>query len=272
MNVSTGGSLAGLSVVVTRPAAQAVTLCSQLHEVGGHVHAIPLIAIEPLGNDSPSAHDRIQQQLANLHRYQHAIFISLNAAEQALSALRAAHLAWPAHTQAHGIGRSTAEWLSQQSIPADYPPSMNSEGMLAMPAFAHAAGQSCLIFRGEGGRETLAEGLRTKGMTVAYCELYRRCLPADAKQRWHDWLQQHPPSTPAVVCVNSIETLDNLRAVDEHCTQHPGLVWLVPGDRVATAAQQRGFHPLIVSPDATDTSVLVALAQWLTHAPKPHSL
>lgn len=265
---NTGDSLAGLAVVVTRPAGQSAALYEQLQAAGASTSAIPLIQIEPL--DDPNAQTRIQHQLAALPDYQHAIFISLNAAEQAITALRAKGLDWPPNTTAHGVGRSTAEWLCQQGIPADYPAQMNSEGLLAMPTWATAQGQSCLIFRGQGGRETLAAGLRAKGMAVEYCELYRRSLPEHASMQWQHWLQ-HRSTTPAVVCINSMETLDNLLAVDEHCTQRDELIWLVPGERVATAARQRGFASLIVAADATDRCVMATLTQWhgQQHQPKP---
>lgn len=255
-----GGSLAGLAVVVTRPAGQSSTLCEQLQAAGANTSTIPLIQIEPL-ND-PHAQARIQHQLATLPDYQHAIFISLNAAEQAITALRATGQGWPSNVTAHGVGRSTAEWLCQQGIPADYPESMNSEGLLAMPTWTTAQGQSCLIFRGQGGREALATGLRAKGMVVEYCELYRRSLPEQAQTQWQHWLRQLSPSATAVVCINSIETLDNVLTVDEHCTQRNGVVWLVPGERVAAAARQRGFTSLIVAADATDRCVMATLTQW----------
>jgi uroporphyrinogen-III synthase len=254
--------LAGLRVAITRPAAQADTLSHLMSSAGAQVTRIPMVAIEPL--QSPEARARIRRDLTDLPGYQHVIFISRNAAEQALVALREADLPWPQTTQAYGIGLSTAQWLDTQGIASMWPERMNSEGLLTLQPLQNGNNQRILIFRGVGGRETLAQGLRARGFAVDYCELYRRSLPPAAKSGWTAWRAQceKDATDTAVVCLNSVETLDNLLSIDEHCPSNHDLVCLVPGERVARAAHERGFTRLIITPDALDATQVKTLHDW----------
>jgi uroporphyrinogen-III synthase len=263
------GSLQSLDIVVTRPAEQAANLLTALQQAGAQTVSIPLITIIPL--TGATHRQRIQHSLAQLSEYQHAIFISQNAAYQTWQALADYRQTWPSHLQAYSVGSSTAAWLATQGVQALTPKQMNTEGLLALPELQNIQNQRCVIFRGLGGRETLAEGLRGRCAQVDYCELYRRRLPTAAPGQWAHWRTQHAaPSNPrlALVCLNSIETLDNLLTIDEHCTRLNNVYWLVPGERVAQAARARGFHQLIQTTDALDTTLLETLLQWQpTHTP-----
>ncbi len=261
----TRSPLQGLEIVITRPQGQAEPLLHQLRAIGSHPVHIPLIAILPL--TSPAQQLRIQTSLQQLSLYQHAIFISQNAAHQAWLALTTYQQKWPADIQTYAVGRSTAFWLQQHDITASTPERMDSEGLLALPALQSVQGQRCIIFRGLGGRETLAQGLRGRGMQVDYCELYRRRLPTQAPTDWIRWREKQDACTgraprAAIVSLNSVETLDNLLAIDEHCTRLKNVHWLVPGERVARAAHARGFRHIITAPDALDETVLETIQQW----------
>src|SRR6478609_8421955 len=87
-----GLTVAGLTIAVTRPARQNDVLVQQLSALGAHTTAIPLLAIEPL--QEPAQRQKIDVQLRDLHNCQIAIFISQNAAEQALHALTERNLTW----------------------------------------------------------------------------------------------------------------------------------------------------------------------------------
>ncbi len=54
----------------------------------------------------------------------------------------------------------------------------DSEAVIALPEFAADAvrGRKVLIFRGDGGRELLADTLRERGASVEYVTCYRRYL------------------------------------------------------------------------------------------------
>lgn len=245
--------LAGFTVVVTRPARQNDALVQQLHAQGANVEAIPLLAIDPL--DTPAQRQKIDTQLHDLQQYQLAIFISQNAAEQTLQAMAERNLVWPAHIQVFAIGSATTAFLAAHGISATSPQQMNSEGLLALPALQQVSGQRCTIFRGLGGRETLAQALRERGATVDYCELYRRQLPAAAAVHWINWMSGLQNRT-ALICINSIETLKHLQAVDPAASLRDNLTLVVPGERVTRAATAAGFAHIITANDATDNAML----------------
>ncbi len=253
-------ALAGLAVAVTRPARQNDRLLQSLRAQGADASAIPLLAIQPL--QDPDAVQRIGQQLQALPDCHFAIFVSQNAAGETLAALQQRGMAWPDGLPAFTVGTATAAFLDSHGIRCSSPPvRMDSEGLLALPAMLAVAGQRGVIFRGLGGREALAQTLRARGATVDYCELYRRCLPATAAADWAQWLAGLA-ARPALVCVNSRETLDNLLAVDKSAAARDNLTLLVPGDRVAQAARAAGFQRICTAADATDSSTLDTVLHW----------
>lgn len=244
--------LAGLAVAVTRPTRQNDALVQQLRTAGADVVAVPLLAIEPL--QEPAQRQKIDAQLRQLPDCQMAIFISQNAAEQLLQALTDRQLSWPATVRTFAVGSATAAFLASHGIVAASPQQMDSEGLLAMPALQDIAGLHCLIFRGTSGRETLAQTLRGRGAIVDYCELYSRQLPEAAARLWANWIDGLQ-DRPALVFINSVETLKNLQAVDPCATSRDNLTLLVPGKRVARAAAAAGFQRVYAATDATDTAM-----------------
>ena len=166
-------SLSGCTIVVTRPAGQAGTLIKKLENLGANVVHFPVIAI--------SAEKNQQQALAqarSLYTYDIAIFISRNAAIYG-SALVKQSGQWPDNTQVAAIGDSTAQQLQELGISTDIVASgtANSENLLSTSAMNSVAGKRILIFRGNGGREKLADTLRERGATVDYLQCYERKRP-----------------------------------------------------------------------------------------------
>ncbi len=251
-------ALAGFTVVVTRPTRQQDGLVQQLRAQGADVTAIPLLAIDTITDAAQQ--QCIEQLLDSLHAQQIAIFISQNAAEQAVQVLRTRGQQWPATIQAFAVGSATAAFLADCGIVATAPARMDSEGLLALPELQSVDGKHCLIFRGQGGRETLAQTLRTRGAHVEYCELYRRSLPDTAKHQWQAWLQTHR-DTPALICINSVETLRHLTTVDKAAPNRDNLALVVPGERVARAAREAGFACIVIADDARDSSILHVILQ-----------
>ncbi|HQQ61937.1 MAG TPA: uroporphyrinogen-III synthase [Pseudomonadales bacterium] len=261
------GQLEGLQVVVTRPAPSAETLVQRFGSCGADAVAIPLLAIETLVE--PTSCDRIERLLDDLPACDFAIFISQHAAEQAMLALQVRKQAWPSQVKAFAVGKSTGACLQQHGIATAVPEQMDSEGLLALPGLQAVNGQRGIIFRGVGGRETLAQALRGRGATVDYCELYQRTLPVEAAQQWRQW-DSDQQAAEKLVCINSVETLDNLLAIMQHAvdcqpTNRDNLTLLVPGERVARAASQRGFSHVVVAQDALDDTVIAAAIHWYTN-------
>lgn len=248
--------LAELTVLVTRPAAQAATLCAQVAKHGGVAIAFPAIEIQPVESSLTQVsldHDLI-------------VFVSVNAVAHGVRLIQKGP-----STRIAAIGRATAAALAEAQMPADIVPNaaFNSETLLAHPDLGLIAGARVLIVHGEGGREVLQTAFIAHGMAVETREVYRRVRPqvderarADLEAKWSD-------EGIDVVTVTSIETLRNLITMLSERGREllRGTPLLVASRRIMEAAEAEGLRGgAILAGGADDASMIGALAQWRTRA------
>jgi uroporphyrinogen-III synthase len=245
--------LAELTVLVTRPASQAASLCEQITQRGGTAIAFPTVEIEAVTATAASGHDLV-------------VFVSVNAVAHGVRLIEKGPT-----TRIAAIGKATAAALAQTSLPPDIVPEagFNSEALLAHPDLTLASGARVLIVRGAGGRELLQETFAARGLIVETREVYRRIRPivADAvrnalEERWiNEGIE--------VVTATSIETLHNLLEIlserGRQLLRETPL--LVASRRIAEAASASGLKgTAIVANGADDASMIGALARWRTRA------
>jgi uroporphyrinogen-III synthase len=170
----TGGSLSGLTVLVTRPQGLGEDLVQAIESRGGEAVLVPAIAIQPVQPDTSELAD-----LATLPAGGLAIFASRNAV-----AWGARYLPQP-RPRVAAIGPSTASALAELGLVPDIRPAgFTTEDLLAQPEVQHLAGVRVFIIRGEDGREALADGLKARGARVRYLDVYRRVpAPLDPERR-----------------------------------------------------------------------------------------
>ncbi|TXT16763.1 MAG: hemD, partial [bacterium] len=112
--------------------------------------------------------------------------------------------------------------------------------LLALPELARVEGRRILIFRGEGGRELLAEALRARGAEVDYAECYRRGRTEGADPG--PLLESLATGRLRAVTVFSGETLDNLMSLlGEDAPRLFSIPLFAPHPRVAAHAARLGF-------------------------------
>lgn len=251
----------GKRILVTRPQSQGESLSAQLRTSGFQVNHVPVMEVEAF--IAPEQQSAIEKIFSRITTYHGIIFVSVNAAEQALPWLvKHPHART---TKIFSVGKSTAVFYNTNHVHDSrviYPrDDMSSEGLLALNELQpdEVQGRRYLILRGSGGRELIAQTLRERGAHVDTCELYRRQLPA----------QNIPALTKALtttdlIIVSSGEALENLISMTKEL--HPGILLdktvLVPGERVAAIARQLNFRHIINAPNATDDAVIEALNQW----------
>lgn len=173
--------LAGRTIVVTRPSAQAGGLAAGVVAAGGAVVLFPLLEISPLEDDSSLEHGISLLDDAGL-----AIFISTNAVDFSVPAILARR-GWPLSLPVAAVGKGTERQLVAAGFDRVLVPSeqFDSEGLLALPELSAAqiAGKKVLLFKGEGGRDLLATALAQRGATVIPVPCYKRLPPSgDLKQ------------------------------------------------------------------------------------------
>lgn len=249
--------LVGFTVVITRPEHQAGPLTQRIQNAGGTVISFPVLFIE-----APQHPEQALEVLRDLAQYELAIFISANAVEHGLRFVTQ-HGPWPATVQIAAVGAATARALQDHQLKVTITPAsgFNSEALLACPALQNVRNKRIVIFRGEGGRELLAEMLRRRGAQVDYVEVYRRAKPAvDPAVLLDAWSR----GAVNAVVLTSNEGLQNFFdligvAGQSHLRKTQ---LLVMSARAVELAQQLGVtvSPRIVSP-VSDDGIFESLVQ-----------
>ena len=252
--VTHGRTLEGRLIAVTRPSHQAEGLCRAIEAAGGQALRFPVIKIEP-----PADPQSVQARLQRLADYDVGIFVSRNAVHFTYQALGDAPL--PQSLQRLAVGKATARALAEHGQPAHQlpPEPFNSEALLSLPVLQKMSSRRVIIFRGNDGRELLAETLRGRGAQVDYAEVYRRSAAmSDPKQLY----QALDTGNLDMIVVTSNEGLQNLlQQVD---TEHrPALLQrplVVISRRGAELAERLGFRGgLSIAETASDAALLEAI-------------
>jgi uroporphyrinogen-III synthase len=242
-------SLSGLKILVTRPAHQADHLCHLIESQGGEAVRLPTLEIIAIENN-------IALNACQLERFDIAIFISVNAVDHAIPTLLKSLSPVENKTflpQIMTVGQRTATRLKDWGFTAlSSPPPSNSETLLAIPELQAISGKKIVIFRGEGGRELLAETLKQRGAQVEYINVYRRVLPT-----------LPTPITmvqPDIITVTSNESLHHLLTMLKEQPWVRQTPFVVISERIRLEAIALGIQaPILVAPTTSDEGILQAL-------------
>lgn len=246
------GPLAGLGIVVTRPARQAATFAQKLAALGASPIVFPAIVILP-----PVDRASLDDVHARLRDYDFAVFVSANAVEYGAPAAPR----WPASLVAFAPGPGTAEALAGAGVLDVRVPrtTLDSEGMLALPELTDVRDQRIVIFRGEGGRELLADTLRERGAHVDIVSCYRRTVPSGGADGLVEALRERRAHA---VTVTSSAGVDNLWSVlgDEGRRLTKLLPVFAPHPRIAERARALGLAAIETA--GGDAGLIAGLLQW----------
>lgn len=248
--------LAGIGVLVTRPAAQADELCALIEAAGGRALRFPTLAISP-APDTAAAN----AALAALEDCDLVLFVSANAVDQALVLRPAAD--WPSGLRYAALGSGTVRALARHGLTAQFvaPPPNDSEALLALPQLQDLSGQRILIVRGVGGRELIGETLRTRGADVIYAEVYQRSRP-DSDTR--DILMAWARDAVDVMTVTSVAALRNLVAMlgDALGARLLSTPLVVISARMVQEALALGFTGPRLAASAGDAALVAEVIAW----------
>ena len=238
------------NILVTRPKHQAETLCHLIEKRGWNAIRFPTLQI--VGIDSKT----IRQQLDALKQYQWLIFISANAVNFALKANNGKIDSFN-NCAIAAVGKATKKALLIRGLPVSLIPktNFNTEGLLATTEMHNVQGKSCLIVRGNGGRETLATCLRERGAKVEYLEVYTRIKPCHNDSTAKELLEQ---GNLHAITITSSEALLNLLAMFDqalHSKLH-AVPLIVISYRIKKLAEQSGFKHIAVTEYPGDTAII----------------
>lgn len=202
--------------------------------------------------------ETIAGRVAALEHVDWLIFISANAVNFVLNSnngtinrLRRLRLA--------AVGKATAKALQNNGLTVDLLPQhgFDSEALLRTPAMSAVDGKRCVIVRGQGGREKLADALRERGAEVDYLEVYRRVMPQADNSALLERLRENRLDA---ITITSGEALRNLMEMlgGQACLLLP-VPLVVISRRIGQMAETMGFKRIVVSDGPADTSILQTL-------------
>lgn len=258
-----GAPLAGRGVLITRPREQAGGLAALVSAAGGEPILFPALEIVDTPDLAP-----LHALLDRLDDFDLAVFVSPSAVRKAFELLRDRRggKPWPASLRVAAIGRGSRRELERQGLREVIAPAAHadSESLLAMPELRDVLGWRVIVFRGDGGRELLADTLTARGAEVAYAECYRRARPhADLSPLLKTWAR----GGVHAVTVSSTAGLANLYDM----LGKRGQDWMratplfVPHARVAAQARRLGVARIEVTGPA-DEEMHAALVAYFAAA------
>jgi uroporphyrinogen-III synthase len=257
--------LAGLRVLVTRPAHQAAGLCRRIEAAGGVPVRLPMIDIAPPGDPQAA-----QQALDAALDADWLIFTSANAVDGAL-ALRPALLD-RSRARIGAIGPATAAALARAGRSADLAPigDFRSETLLQHPDLAQVAGRRVVVVRGESGRALLGDTLQARGALLTYAGVYRRVRPAIPAADVERVLTV--PCVPELLVFTSPEALANLFALVPEGPLRQVLrasQVVVVSEAMVKQAEKMAFVPPPVQAPPDESGLVDELTRWAQRAAPP---
>lgn len=251
--------LAGLTVMVTRPAHQAAHLVQLLEQSGATPFLFPVLEILEPEDSGP-----LLALIDRLDAFDLAVFISPNAVSKAMNLINSRR-SLPEGLRLATVGkRSAVELRNHIGREPDVFPKQkfDSEALLALPEMQDVAGKRVVIFRGDGGREYLGDTLEARGAMVEYANAYRRGRSqADVGKLQRQWAR----GGIDVITVTSGAGLRNLFDMVGKLAQH----WLrrtqlvVIHERLIPVARELGckLEP-IAAEEASDEALVEAIRAW----------
>jgi uroporphyrinogen-III synthase len=273
-------ALSGQRVLITRPAHQQPPLITGLQVRGAKTISLPLLAITAPSRGEQA--DVLRRQLLALDSYELLVFISSNAVREGCKAIDDYWPQFPVGLDLLAIGPSTAalaEELTGQRV-RSAAGGMTSEDLLELDSFTNIEGRRIGIFRGEGGRDFLAQQLSKRGAQVDYFDVYRREELHYEDTQIREALIE---SEPTLLTAMSGQTLQVLRGLIDQLSEPQAdklltLPVIVPSQRVRDLAAEMGFENPIAAPGADLDALLQALVaavakessiEAVSQAPRP---
>lgn len=248
--------LAGIHILVTRPAHQARELAERIRAAGGDPILFPVLEILDTADQRP-----LLDLIERLDEFDLAIFVSPNAVRKAMNRI-GERRALPARLKIAAVGQGTARELGNFGVNEVIAPTIrfDSEALLDTPELTQVEGKHVVIFRGDGGRELLGETLLKRGASVEYAECYRRARPdMDIVPLLLAWAS----GKINAITITSSEGLRNLCDMVGEAGQAPlkKTPLFASHERIVQAARKLGFIQVILTP-AGDEGLMEGLLDY----------
>ncbi|MBX2882811.1 MAG: uroporphyrinogen-III synthase [Granulosicoccus sp.] len=251
-------TLAGVSVLITRPGDAGQELADRIRDLGGQPIIIPVIDIVYLAES-----DAMTSAVKAMDRTDLAVFVSRHAAISYVKTLESLDLKIPVTLKIAAIGQSTAKILQTAGIAADFVPDneSNSESLLALLNPILKTGDRVQLFRGQSGRELLATEIIQHGALLAQIEAYHR-IPSS--RNFEPEISRVLAAKKLVTVITSGEILTRLRALFAENTgiQLQSSPLVVLSKRISEIASANDFTgPITVAGEASNAGLTAAVLE-----------
>lgn len=166
--------------------------------------------------------------------------------------------------QLFGVGEGTRRALQRAGIvSAQSPQRMDSEGLLALPAFASLRrGEALGLVTAPGGRGEIARQLQARGIHIVRADVYTR-VPVRLSATQLGKLQEalDDATSPSFLALSSGEAFEAV------LTQIPGTMLpalrrvrvIAASERLAGLARERGFAEVSIAASARPADLVAAI-------------
>jgi len=242
-------------ILVTRSEHQSENLCQLMLQQGWQPVRFPVIDIQARALSILEI-----MRLEGISTYRYVFFVSVNAVNFALQLFNG-KIDRLQKVTCIAIGKATHTSLEGYGICDILTPEtgFNSEAVLAMPELQTLAEQRCLIVRGEGGREFLADSLIQRGATVDYLEVYKRVLPVCDNQLINEYIANNELTAIVIYSGDALKNLVQLLAKDSTRQDLLSIMLVVISQRVYVLAKEIGFKKVVIADQASDSAMINAL-------------
>ncbi|QAU25458.1 uroporphyrinogen-III synthase [Dyella sp. M7H15-1] len=248
-------TLAGCTMVITRPAGTGSALARQVRRLGGTPLLLPGLSLHAVP---------VSEALRAAWRAaQHDEFMIFTSP----AAVRYAMALGPcdAHGVVIAVGQGTAGALRRHGMDAQMPAERQaSEGVLQLPVMEHLQGRHVALVTAPGGRGLLQEQIAARGASLREVYVYRRGAPR--LHRRHIDAVLHLPSS-ACVLLSSGEAMQHLmeRLPDVAWQRLCHLTTIVSSERLAEQARAAGFKQVQMAASAGPADMLATAMKVCSH-------
>ncbi|CAL8968045.1 hypothetical protein CELL_00155 [Cellulomonas sp. T2.31MG-18] len=255
------GPLAGLRVLVPRPASGSADAEAALRAVGAEPVVVPLVRTEAV--DDPTVLD---SALADLRAGRYAWLAVTSAAAVGALVGRALETAEAlgdvvGRTKVAAVGPATARALATVGVTADLVGTSGARALADVWPTPEVAGARVLFTRGDLAGPELVDGLRAGGWAVDDVVAYRTVpagpAPDDVVAAWRD----------GSISAALLTSPSTVRALAARLGPAPaGTLLACIGPTTADAARDAGLPVAVVAPERTMTALVGALADAVAAA------
>lgn len=163
--------LSALRILVPRPSPQGDSVVAEIRQLGGEAVHFPVVETAMLDD-----FEELDMILRDIKQFALVIVVSVAAATSISKRMRALSLKIPDTSMVCSVGPITSQLLKRLGFRVDIEPEseFTSEGLLESLKDIDLSGKKVAIFRGQNGREKLAEELQRFGALVSCVTCYRR--------------------------------------------------------------------------------------------------